>query len=350
MKILALESSCDETAITLLNTSNSFLVLEKNQIYSQVDIHKKYGGVIPEIAARKHMETIIPLLEENLGKDRLKDIDYISVTSGPGLITSLLLGITVAKSLAYSNSIPLIPINHMEGHIYSNWLSNNESIKDSKKYFPSLILIISGGHTELVLMKDHGEYELLGQTVDDAVGEAFDKVAKMMNLGYPGGPIVSRLAEKGNEKEFNFPRPMINEDNYNFSFSGLKTAVLYTLEKKERINEEDKNNICSSFQKAVVDVLLKKTMKAVEEYNINSVMIAGGVSANKKIKDSINKECSKLDIPFFAPKLEYTGDNSAMIATAAYYRLESKKAKILEGKELLELKPDSNWQLVKNKL
>ena len=237
----------------------------------------------------------------------------------------------------------------MEGHIYSNWLSSKELVEDNKKYFPSLVLIISGGHTELVLMKDHGEYELLGQTLDDAVGEAFDKVAKMMKLGYPGGPIVSKLAEKGNEKEFDFPRPIINEDNYNFSFSGLKTAVLYTLEKKGSINEDDKNNICSSFQKAVVDVLLKKTIKAVEEYNINSVMIAGGVSANKKIKDSIKKECDKLEIPFFAPELKYTGDNSAMIATAAYYRLESKKVKKLEGRELLELKPDSNWQLVKNK-
>ena len=348
MRILALESSCDETAITLLKISKGSLSLEKNQVYSQANIHKKYGGVIPEIAARKHVETIIPLLEENLGKKRLKGIDYLAVTSGPGLITSLLLGITVIKTLAYSNNLPLIPINHIEGHIYSNWLSHKELVKNSKKYFPSLILIISGGHTELILMKNHGEYQLLGQTVDDAVGEAFDKVAKMMNLGYPGGPIVSQLAEKG-QNEYDFPRPMLKDDNYNFSFSGLKTAVLYTLEKKERVNKKDKENICHSFQEAVREVLIKKTLKVVQNYKVNSIMIAGGVAANKQIKESLAAECQKLNIPFFAPELKYTGDNAAMIATAAYYKLKNKKTKVLKGKKVFNLEPDSNWQLVKNK-
>ena len=348
MKILALESSCDETAITLLNTSKGSLFLEKNQIYSQVDIHKKYGGVVPEVAARKHVETIIPLLEENLGKNKLKNIDYITVTSGPGLITSLLLGVTVAKTLSYINNIPLIPINHIEGHIYSNWLSHKKLVKDSNKYFPSLVLIISGGHTELVLMKDHGKYELLGQTLDDAAGEAFDKVAKMMNLGYPGGPIVSKLAEKGNNEKYNFPRPMMKENNFDFSFSGLKTAVLYTLQKKYKITKKDVNDICSSFQQAVVDVLTKKTIKAAEKYNINSIMIVGGVAANIAIKESIKKESSKLQIPLFVPELKYTGDNSAMIAVAAYYNLINKKGKILKGKKMFNLKPNSNWQLTKN--
>ncbi len=348
MRILALESSCDETAITLLKISKGSLSLEKNQVYSQANIHQKYGGVIPEIAARKHVETIIPLLEENLGKKRLKGIDYLAVTSGPGLITSLLLGITAAKTLAYSNNLPLIPINHIEGHIYSNWLSHKELVKNSKKYFPALILIISGGHTELILMKNHGEYQLLGQTVDDAVGEAFDKVAKMMNLGYPGGPIVSKLAEKG-QNEYDFPRPMLKDGNYNFSFSGLKTAVLYSLEKKGRINKKDKENICHSFQEAVREVLIKKTLRVRENYKVNSIMIGGGVAANKQIKESLALECQKLNIPFFAPTLKYTGDNAAMIATAAYYKLKNKKVQVLKGAKLLSLSPNSNWQLVKNK-
>ncbi len=350
MNILSLESSCDETAIALLKVGKDFLSLEKNQVYSQVNIHQKYGGVVPELAARKHVETIIPLLTENLGKNKLKDIDYISITSGPGLTTSLLLGITVAKTLAYINNIPLIPINHIEGHIYSNWLSNKELRKNDKKYFPSLILIISGGHTELILMKGHGDYQLLGQTLDDAVGEAFDKVAKMMNLGYPGGPIVSKLAEQGNNKEYDFPRPMLTSNNFNFSFSGLKTAVLYTLQKKQKINKKDRYNICSSFQQAVVDVLTKKTIKAAQKYKVNSIMIGGGVAANNQIKESIKEESKKLKISLFTPHLKYTGDNAAMIAMATYYRLISKNAKVLKGKKLFTLKPTANWQLTKNKL
>src|SRR3989338_9481105 len=194
MKILAIETSCDETAITVLQGGAGFLKLEKNLLYSQIAIHKKYGGVVPELAARKHAETMLPLLSQAVTKNYLKNIDYLAVTSGPGLITSLLLGMTMAKALAYLNKLPLVGVNHIEGHIYSNWLSHPELLKAKNKYFPALVLVVSGGHTELILMLGHGRYQLIGQTLDDAVGEWFDKVAKVLCLGYPGGPIISGRA------------------------------------------------------------------------------------------------------------------------------------------------------------
>ncbi len=350
MKVLALESSCDETAIAQVLGSGDSLILEKNAIYSQIDIHKKYGGVVPEVAARKHLETIIPLVDDTMGKDKLKSIDYLAVTSGPGLVTSLLLGMTVAKTLAYGSKLPLVPVNHMEGHVYSNWLSNPELVKDSQKYFPSLVLIVSGGHTELVLMKGHGQYELIGQTLDDAVGEAYDKVAKMMDLGYPGGPIVSKLAEQGDDEAYKLPRPMMNKDNYDFSLAGLKTAVLYTLERKKKINNKDIKDVCASFQTAVIDVLVHKTIRAAGEFGVKSIMLAGGVAANSALKARLTTEAKKLDLPFFFPELKFTGDNAAMIATAAYYQIQNKQAKILQGREIFDLQPKSNWQLVKNKI
>lgn len=350
MRVLALESSCDETAIAEVKGSGNSLILNKNAVYSQINIHKKYGGVVPEVAARKHLETIIPLVEDTLGKTKLKGIDYLAVTSGPGLITSLLLGITVAKTLAYANKIPLVPINHMEGHVYSNWLSNDKLVKNSKKYFPSLVLIVSGGHTELVLMKGHGKYQLIGQTMDDAVGEAYDKVAKMMNLGYPGGPVVSKLAQEGNDKAYNLPRPMIDKDNYDFSLAGLKTAVLYTLEKKKKISKQEVKDICASFQTAVVDVLAHKTFRAVQEFGVKSIMLAGGVAANTALRNRLSQGANKINLPFFFPEIKYTGDNAAMIATAAYYKIQNKQADILKNKKIFSLQPKSNWQLVKNKI
>ena len=346
MKILAIESSCDETALTLLQASKGSLNLLKDQVYSQVKIHSKYGGVVPEVAARKHLETIIPLLDSSLGKNKLKGIDYIAVTAGPGLVTSLLLGLSVAKTLAYTNKLPLLAINHLEGHIYSNWLSNKELVKNEKKYLPSLILIVSGGHTELILMKGHGKYQLIGQTLDDAVGEAFDKVAKLLDLGYPGGPIVSQLAKQGNAQAYDFPRPMISSQNYNFSLAGLKTAVLYTLQKKKKVKKKDVVDICASFQQAVIDTLVAKTKKAAQEYKVKSIMIAGGVSANK----ALIKTFKNINLPFFYPKLKYTGDNAAMIATAAYYQIQSKQAKLLKDKKILKLEAKANWQLTKNRI
>lgn len=350
MKILAIESSCDETAVAILEGNGQSLKLKQNNIYSQIDIHKQYGGVVPEVAARKHVETITPLLDSSLGRSKLKDVDYIAVTSGPGLITSLILGINTAKTLAFATNIPLLPINHIEGHIYSNWLSNPKLVKDSRKYFPALILIVSGGHTELILMKSHGQYQLLGQTLDDAVGEAYDKVAKLLNLGYPGGPIVSQLAEHGDSNKYDFPRPMIDHKNYNFSFSGLKTAVLYALEKKKKLGKQDVSDICASFQKAVIEVLVKKTTKAALNYNVKSIMIGGGVAANTYLKKQLSKVSKNNGVEFFYPDLKYTGDNAAMIATAAYYKVLSKKATILRGDSIFNIEPQSNWQLVKNKI
>jgi len=350
MRILAIESSCDETAIAILEGNGQSLKLQKNNIYSQVDLHKKYGGVVPELAARKHVETIVPLLDNALGNTRLKGVDCIAVTSGPGLVTSLILGINTAKTLAFASHIPLLPINHIEGHIYSNWLSNLKLVKDNKKYLPALVLIVSGGHTELILMKAHGDYMLLGQTLDDAVGEAYDKVAKLLNLGYPGGPIVSKLADSGNTQAYNFPRPMIDSKNYNFSFSGLKTAVLYTLEKKKRLSKDDVSDICASFQAAVTDVLLKKTIRAALKYNVKSIMIGGGVAANTYLKNHLSKVSDDNGLEFFYPDLKYTGDNAAMIATAAYYKIISKKAKLLKGSNIFDIEPQANWQLVKNKI
>lgn len=360
MRILAIESSCDETAIALLNAQSKFLNLEKNEIYSQIDIHKKYGGVIPEIAARKHLETIIPLLEDTLGKNKFKNIDYLAVTAGPGLVTSLLLGLTAAKTLAYVNKLPLVAVNHLEGHIYSNWLASGDLVKNPKKFLPALVLVVSGGHTELVLMEGYGQYQLIGQTLDDAAGEAYDKVAKLLSLGYPGGPIVSRWADKGNSQAYNLPRPMISNANFNFSFSGLKTAVLYTLEKKKNINKKDIADICASFQAAVVEVLVAKTMRAAKKHQVKSVMLAGGVAANKVLQAELAKESQKQNLPFFYPTTSHTGDNAAMIAVAAYYNIVSRSSQILppkgrpprgrKGRDILKLEPQANWQLGENKI
>jgi len=272
------------------------------------------------------------------------------VTAGPGLVSSLLLGITTAKALAYASKLPLLPVNHMEGHVYSNWLSNSALVKNSQKYFPALVLIVSGGHTELVLMKDHGDYELIGQTLDDAVGEAFDKVAKLLSLGYPGGPIVSKLAEKGNAQAYDLPRPMINSADYDFSLSGLKTAVLYALEKKKDLNQQDVADMCAAFQQTVVDILVSKTTRAVREYKVKSIMLAGGVAANKALRQALTIAAKNAQLPFFSPDVKHSGDNAAMIAAAAYYRLSKSKDGLLTDGDVFALQPQSNWQLTKNKI
>jgi len=360
MRILAIESSCDETAIALLEANGQSLNLLKNQVYSQINIHKKYGGVVPEVAARKHLETIIPLLDNILGKNKFKGIDYLAVTAGPGLVTSLLLGIGAAKTLAYANKLPLVAVNHLEGHVYSNWLTSSDLVKNPKKFLPALVLVVSGGHTELVLMKGHGQYQSIGQTLDDAAGEAYDKIAKLLSLGYPGGPIVSSWADKGNPKAYNFPKPMLTNPNFDFSFSGLKTAVLYTLEKKKSINKKDIADICASFQEAVVEVLTTKTMRAAKKYQVKSIMLAGGVSANKALQTALLQKSQSENLPFFYPAISYTGDNAAMIAVAAYYNVVSKRGVVLsptgrplrgwKNKAILTLEPQANWQLGKNKI
>ena len=324
MIILSIESSCDETAVTILDADkNKFNVLA-NLVSSQISTHKKYGGVVPEVAARMHLEKIIPLLDEafltaNINK---QNIDYIAVTEGPGLISSLLVGTETAKALSFCLNKPIININHLEGHIYANFYKNSAKIK-----FPALNLIISGGHTELILIKDHGDYHLIGQTRDDAAGEAFDKSAKLLGLPYPGGPHLSKLAELGKADAVKFPRPMIDSPDCDMSFSGLKTAVLYEIKKYYHLSKKHKADIAASFQQAVIDVLLKKTRKAAEKFKVKELLISGGVSANLEIRKSFEHEFRQLKIPVFIPDIELCTDNSLMIAVAAYFKLQKQKPK-----------------------
>ena len=338
MKILGIETSCDETSIAVLEIKKGKIKVLSNIVSSQVKIHAPYGGVVPSLAAREHEKNLKPVFEKALkeAKTDIIQIDLIAMTVGPGLEIALWKGINFSKELALVWKKPLIAINHLEGHIYSNWLGLM-----SDKIFPALNLIVSGGHTQLVLMTGHGKFKVIGETQDDAAGEAFDKVARMMNLGFPGGPIVSKLAKNGNPKKFPLPRPMLNQKNYNFSFSGLKTAVLYLLKDLGEINEKTKVDICASFQQAVVDVLVTKTVRAAKESKVRSIFLSGGVSANKLLRKTLQKETKKLKMSYSQPDFQYTGDNAAMIALAGYYKkLKSAKTKSLKAESNLKIK---NW-------
>ena len=326
MIILGIETSCDETALCLLESKdNTYRVLE-NIVLSQIDIHKEYGGVVPILAKREHTKNLPIIYEEILRKSGINEnqINRIAVTNGPGLEPALWTGILFAKELGKRLSIPVIPINHMEGHIVASLLSQSNTHSDFKELinieFPSLALLISGGHTELVKINSFESYEILGSTVDDAVGEAFDKVARMLNLPYPGGPEISKLAELARnnniESKFNLPRPMIHSKDYNFSFSGLKTSVLYTLREIKEINEEQKQDLSREFENAVTDVLIKKTQKAIEEIVPHSLIIGGGVIANKFIRKSFEKLAIDNNIPLYLPANGLSGDNALMIALA----------------------------------
>jgi len=333
MRILAIETSCDETAASVIEGKGNKITVLSNIVSSQIDIHRKYGGVVPEVAAREHVLNILLVINEALEKagikkgDASKKINAIAVSQGPGLITSLITGIETAKCLAYAWNVPIIQINHIEGHIYSNFIDDAPTKKD----FPALILTVSGGHTMLVLMTDHGKFKTIGETRDDAAGEAFDKAAKLLGVGYPGGPEISRIASEFNaavvgENKINLPRPMIYSDNFDFSFSGLKTAIRYETEKdpnfKNRLPE-----YCHEFQQAVIDVLIHKAIKAAEKYKVKTVLLSGGVSANKELRLQFEKTVlEKLNnVKFKVPDLKYTTDNAAMIATAGYYRAFNKK-------------------------
>jgi len=316
MKIFAIESSCDESAIALLDIKSNKVRIEKNIISSQINIHKKYGGIVPEVAARHHAENFFPILR-NTAID-FKNINYIAVTYGPGLITSLMIGVELAKTLSYIYKKPLIPINHIEAHIYSNWLSHLELFKG--KIFPCLAIVISGGHTQIFLMKDYGKYKLIGQTQDDAVGEAYDKVAKILNLGCPGGPIISQRAKKYKGKDnLEFPRPMIHTKDFNMSFSGLKTAVLYKARAEKKWTKKKIDKYCFSFQNAVIDVLTYKIIKAAKEYEVKNILLGGGVSANQELRKILKTKAEKLGIKTYFPEIKHTGDNAAMIAMAGYF-------------------------------
>jgi N6-L-threonylcarbamoyladenine synthase len=315
MNILGIETSCDETGIAIYNTEKQSIISE--QLFSQASKHAEYGGVVPELASRDHLIKIIPLIKLTLEEAKLEfsDLDGIAYTAGPGLRGPLLIGASIAKSLAFSLKIPSIGIHHMEAHLLINLL------EDPAPKFPFLTLLISGGHCLLINAKELGSYEIVGQTIDDAVGEAFDKVSKLLELGYPGGPLIEKLAQSGDSSAFSFPRPMINKDNLDFSFSGLKTAVFYTLKDTKFINKQIKANIAASFQDAVADTLLIKSKKALEETKQNELVIGGGVASNKYIRKKLVEGLK--DNKIYFPPLERCTDNGAMVAFAGSFYLSN---------------------------
>jgi N6-L-threonylcarbamoyladenine synthase len=306
--ILGIETSCDETAVAIVKNGKNII---SNVVSSQIESHKRFGGVVPEIASRHHVEQMTLVLEQALdeGKMTWNEIDAIAVTEGPGLVGALLVGVNSAKALAFAKQKPLVGVHHIAGHIYANRL-------EQEFEFPLLALIVSGGHTELVIMKDHGQYEVIGETRDDAAGEAYDKVARMLGLPYPGGPHIDRLAHEGKET-IDFPRAWLEEGSYDFSFSGLKSAVINKIhnakQRGETLKDED---IAASFQASVVEVLTKKTLRAAKEYNVKQVIVAGGVAANKGLRTSLTTAFSGSDIPLYVPPLSLCTDNAAMIAAA----------------------------------
>lgn len=312
--ILAIESSCDETSSAVVKNGREVL---SNIIYSQIDTHKVFGGVVPEIASRKHIEVIDIVIDQALEKSNksFDDIDAIAVTYGPGLVGALLVGISYAKSLAYALKKPLIGINHIEGHICANY------IEDISLKPPFLCLVISGGHTHLVHVKDYVEFEILGKTRDDACGEAFDKVARAIGLKYPGGPEIDKIAKFGDKNAIYLPRVMIDTDDYDFSFSGLKSSVLNFINKSKMLGESFKNeDLAASFQQAVIDVLLFKTIKACKDRGLKKLALAGGVSANSFLRDSMKIACNKDGIYLSIPNINLCTDNAAMIGSAGYFR------------------------------
>ena len=324
MRILGIETSCDETSAGIVqrDSSSHQLTLLSNVIATSLSLHAQTGGIIPEVAAREQIKYIFPVIseaiEKGLGVDITKDIpeiDAIAVTYGPGLIGSLLVGVETARTLAYLWKKPLIPINHMMGHIYANWLV------DSEIAFPALVLVVSGNHTDLLLLKNHNDYTLLGGTRDDAAGEAFDKTARLLKLAYPGGPEIEKRAKLGDKTYIRFPRPMIGSGNFDFSFSGLKTAVYREVIKEKELSETTINNIAACIMDAISDILVKKTLLAAEEYNVKTVIVSGGVASNQTLSERFKQEIEKrkLDVAFSVPPRNLCTDNGAMIAAAAFF-------------------------------
>ena len=307
---LGIESSCDETSMSIVKNGTEEIA---TVVLTQIDTHKEFNGVVPEIASRMHVENITIVLEELFSKTTLTmdDIDIIGVTYGPGLIGSLLIGVECAKTISLVTGKPLIPVHHIAGHIYANNL-------ESRLKFPLIALVVSGGHTELIYMKEDYTFKKIGGTLDDAIGEAYDKVARILGLSYPGGPIIDKKYYEGKDT-YNLPYPL-NDNTYNFSFSGIKSAVLNTVHnEKQRGHTIRVEDMCTSFQERVVSVVVKKTMHALEEYQVKNLVIAGGVSANSHLRDTLAKECEKRGINFSKPHLAYCTDNATMIASAAYY-------------------------------
>lgn len=334
MKILGIETSCDDTSVALVNITDETISVLTQTTASQIDIHKKYGGVIPEIAARSHTENIMPVVEHVMQGQQKPNM--IAVTSGPGLMTALMVGVYTARTLGTLWNVPVIGVNHLEGHTFSSLLPETEGAHPQME-FPALALLVSGGHTELVLLENASTLRRIGATRDDAAGECFDKVAKLLKLEYPGGPKISKLALEGNTGAIQFPRPMIHEHNYDFSFAGLKTAVLYWLQDHP---EHNINDVCASFEQAVVDVLVTKTVKAVREFQPKTFLLGGGVSANKKLRETLAAEIQKENpsLQFHIPVNKYCMDNAAMIALAGYYHREKAQLNLF-------IAANPNWKI-----
>lgn len=312
--ILAIETSCDETAASVIRNGREIL---SNVVVSQIQSHKRFGGVVPEVASRHHVESITMVIEQALEEAELEaeDLTSVAVTEGPGLIGALLIGINAAKTFAFVHDLPLVPVHHIAGHIYAAQL-------EKPLTFPLIALVVSGGHTELIYMKDHMSFEIIGETRDDAVGEAFDKVARVIGLPYPGGPHIDRLAQTG-EDTFNFPRGLMKEDTFDFSFSGLKSAVINKLHNYEQKGlEVKKNDVAASFQASVTDVLTTKTFAALKQYDVNNLIIAGGVAGNSDIRQKFIEMCHEKEVNLQIPELKFCTDNAAMIGAAAYHLYE----------------------------
>lgn len=310
VKILGIETSCDETSAAVVENGRTIL---SNIVASQMDIHKRYGGVVPEVASRSHVQNITLVIEDALeqAQVKLEELDGIAVTKGPGLVGALLIGVAAAKAIAFAHQIPLIGVHHIAGHIYANRLVQEIQ-------FPCLTLVVSGGHTELVLMREHGAYEILGETRDDAAGEAYDKVARALNFPYPGGPHMDRLAQQG-EASISFPRSWLEPNSYDFSFSGLKSAVLNYLHNAEQRGESVRvEDVAASFQESVIDVLVTKTIRAAKEYKVAQVLLAGGVAANQGLRSRLADACQHEGLPLVIPPLALCTDNAAMIASAGF--------------------------------
>lgn len=317
--ILGIESSCDETATALYDSEKGLIA---HNIFSQIDLHKQYGGVVPELASRDHIKKLLPLIDSLIKENRLDltDLDAIAYTSGPGLSGALLVGSVVANGLAYSLGIPSIPVHHMEAHLLAPLLEHNQTA------MPFVALLVSGGHTLLIKVERIGDYQLIGQTLDDAAGEAFDKAAKLLGLDYPGGPAIAKLAQSGKEGIFEFPKPLTKKkDSLDFSFSGLKTSLLYKvqeLESKNLLSEQTKADLANAYEDAIVDTLIEKSRRAIQFTKVNSIVIAGGVGANTKLREKMKDLFSKKGIEVVYPSIEYCTDNAAMIALTGLYNLK----------------------------
>ena len=328
--ILGIETSCDETSASIVKNGCEEMA---TVVLSQIDIHKDFGGVVPEIASRHHVKNITMVIDECLQKAnmKIKDVDGIAVTYGPGLVGSLLVGVEAAKTLAYVNHLPLIPVNHMSGHIYAN-----ELVKPLT--FPLIALVISGGHTELIYMKDHYQFQKIGGTLDDAVGECYDKVARVIDIPYPGGPTIDKWAHEGTDS-YQLPLPL-NDNSYDFSFSGLKSAVINLVHNEiQRGNEIRKKDLATSFQNTVVEIITKKTMKALKDYQVSNLIVAGGVAANKGIREKLIELCEQEKINYCFPDMKYCTDNATMIAASGYH------AYLLGHRASLDLNPKSSLEL-----